>query len=741
MQQKVMVVLAGVFFASVWVGVLPTEGADLFPPAPLPVDAPVVQDPVPRVQMVKTEEPPIIDGRLTESAWERAAVVTELTQAYPNEGALPSARTEVRLLYDADFLYIGVRAFDPEPDLIIAKERQRDIQMDGDDTVAVALDPFHDRRRGYYFQVNPLGNRRDGLISSHVNIEEGVGTQIQFDWDGIWYADAQIDAQGWTAELAIPMKTLSFDPQQPTWGFNVERVIARKNEFIRWTAATRTKEVVVMGDAGNLEGLTGLKQGLGVDIVPYAKFTGKRETPGGNDKFPFELGGDVYYKVTPSVTAALTINTDFAETQVDDRRVNLTRFPLFFPEKRRFFLQDNNYFQFGGGAPAPLPFFSRRIGLSADRTPIDLLGGVKVTGQVGRINMGFLSIQADKTDSLNSKNLTVGRASVGFLDESSAGVIFTNGNPLQNIENRLGGADLTLKSSNFLGTSQVMELNAYYMQSDGGAGQSGNAFGGRLLYPNFTWDAGLTFGQSGSNFNPALGFILQPGTRDYSGWLGRSWRPAGVDSVRVGLYAEDKTTLDGRPITGALWLPELQVTSTLQDRVYLAPVVRREQYFEPFEIVPNVIIPPGDYTWLAYSLSLESAKTRAVAGSIEVECCAYLNGGQRVNLDTRLVWRPSAWFNLGAIYNQVRLDLPDRKFTVHVGQLNLNMTFTRNLSWNLVGQYDNVSNEFGVNSRMRWAVQPGSDLFLVFNHNADTERGWHSKVSELIAKLVWTIRF
>jgi len=260
-----------------------------------------------------------------------------------------------------------------------------------------------------------------------------------------------------------------------------------------------------------------------------------------------------------------------------------------------------------------------------------------------------------KTDGLNSKNLTVGRASMGFLDESFVGVIFTNGNPLRNVENRLGGADLTLKSSNFLGSSQVVEMNAYVMRSDG-EGQVGNAFGGRLLYPNFTWDAGLTFGQLGTNFNPALGFIEQAGTRNYSGWLGRAWRPEGLDSVRVGLFAEDKTTLDGRPITGSLWLPDMTVTSTSQDSLYIAPVVRREQYFVPFELAPGVIIPSGEYSWLAYHLFLESAKTRAVVGLIDFECCAYLNRGHRMNLDTRLVWRPSAWFNLTAIYNQVRLD-------------------------------------------------------------------------------------
>ncbi|HNP30524.1 MAG TPA: DUF5916 domain-containing protein [Nitrospirales bacterium] len=690
-----------------------------------------------QVTIVRTGQPLTIDGHLTEAAWERAGVVTELTQAYPNSGSPPSARTEVRLLFDPDFLYIGVLAFDANPEQIVAKERQLDIEMDGDDHVVVALDPFHDLRRGYYFQVNPVGNRRDGLISPYN--KDGGGLQIQFEWDGIWYAEAVINAQGWTAELAIPMKTISFNADQTTWGFNIERVIPRKNETMRWTAATRTKQVVTMGDAGKLHGLTGLRQGIGLDLVPYAKLTA-RERPGGHDELLFKPGGDLYYKVTPSVTAALTINTDFSETEVDDRKVNLTRFPLFFQEKRRFFLQDANYFQFGGGGTSPLPFFSRRIGLGTDQTPIDLLGGLKITGQIGRLNMGLLSVQTDKTDGLHSKNLTVGRASVGFLDESSVGMIFTNGNPLSNADNRLGGADLTLKSSNFMGYSQVVELDAYLMRSIG-EGQSGNAFGGRLLYPNFSWDAGLTFGQLGTNFNPALGFIDQAGTRNYSAWLGRSWRPEGLDSVRIGVFAEDKTMLDGRPITGSLSLPEVTVRSTSQDSIFFTPFVMREEYFEPFELAPGVIIPPGEYSWLAYQLLLESAKTRVVAGSINLECCAYLKRGHRMNVDTTLVWRPSVWFNLAANYSQIRLALPDGKFTVHIGQLNLNMTFTRNLSWNLVGQYDNVSKEFGVNSRMRWTVQPGRDLFLVFNHNADTGNGWHSKVSELTTKLGWTFRF
>lgn len=330
---------------------------------------PAVKDPY-RVRMVRADSPPKIDGRLDEAIWSKATVINGFKQAEPNEGTEPSEKTIVRLLYDVDFVYISVRASDSKPNGIIAKERQRDIDLDGDDSIALAFDPFHDRQRGYYFQVNPLGTRRDGLITQE---REAGSYELTYsvEWDGIWYAEASIDAQGWAAEIAIPIKTISFDPGNATWGFNVERRIARKNEVVRWRAAQRVKRVYSMGDAGELVGLTGLRQGLGLDLIPYArvKLTRDRENTVSAE---IEPGLDVFYKPTPSVTLALTLNTDFAEAEVDDRRVNLTRFPLFFPEKRAFFLQDANYFRFGGIQTSPLPFFSRKIGLSDEGEPIDL---------------------------------------------------------------------------------------------------------------------------------------------------------------------------------------------------------------------------------------------------------------------------------------------------------------------------------------------------------------------------------
>jgi hypothetical protein len=286
------------------------------------------------IEVPRADVPPTLDGSLFEPTWQRAAVLPGLTQAEPEEGARPSEPTTVYLIYDAEHLYSGVRAEDRQPGGVVAKERRRDVSLDGDDSIAIALDPFLERKHGYYFQVNPLGARRDGLISPETSVASGE-LEYSADWDGIWFAEVGIDAGGWSAEIAIPVQTLSFDPANTSWGFNIERMVARKRERIRWQGARRNFKVYSMGEAGELAGLAGMYQGLGLDIVPYTKLELTRKGDGyGTELKP---GLDAFYKLTPSTTLGLTLNTDFAEAEVDDRRVNLSRFPLFFPEKRAFF--------------------------------------------------------------------------------------------------------------------------------------------------------------------------------------------------------------------------------------------------------------------------------------------------------------------------------------------------------------------------------------------------------------------
>jgi len=697
-----------------------------------------VKDPY-RVRMVRAGSPPKIDGRLDEAEWSKATVINGFKQAEPNEGTQPSEKTIVRLLYDADFVYISVRALDSKPNGIIAKERQRDIDLDGDDSIALAFDPFHDRQRGYYFQVNPLGARRDGLITQE---REAGSYELAYsvEWDGIWYAEANIDAQGWAVEIAIPIKTISFDPGSASWGFNVERRIARKNEVVRWRAAQRVKRVYSMGDAGELVGLTGLRQGLGLDLIPYAKVKLTHDSEKHSERAEIEPGLDLFYKPTPSVTLALTLNTDFAEAEVDDRRVNLTRFPLFFPEKRAFFLQDANYFRFGGIQTSPLPFFSRKIGLSNEGEPIDLLGGIKATGRMGRLNFGLLDVQMDDFMDLGSKNLAVGRAGLDVGQESSAGLIFTHGDPLSDQANYVTGGDFNFRESDLFGQGELLEASFYAMRSDT-EGTAGHAFGTRIFYPNFTWDAALIFDQIGEDFNPALGFIDQPGIRSYESWVGRRWRLKAVDNFYVQLYGRMRTDLDNRVIDREVWLPYLILETNARDEFFFAPIFWQEQFFEPFEIVDGVIVPPGDYHYTRYFLAFKSKGTRLLSGNVELFLGDYLNG-TRTDFEGELVWRPTPLFNAATSYEVNDASLPFGDFTVHTAQLNLNFAFTPRLAWNIVGQYDNISSEFGLNSRMRYTVEPGTDMYLVFNQGVDTSDGRFQPLrSDLSLKLAWTFRF
>ena len=320
----------------------------------------------PSIEAVRVDEPPDIDGRLDDPVWELAPAAGPLYQYEPLEGDEMSEQTEFRFVYDDEALYIGVWCFDSEPDKILARVMARDDRITDDDSIIVVLDPFLDHRNGYMFMVNPNGARLDALITDNTNINS--------DWDGIWRARASIDEEGWKAEIEIPFKSLSFDPDSDTWGFNLSRGVKRKSERGRWSSPRRSIRTYNVGEAGRLTGLRDLQQGVGLDVVPYVLGRWTSDRTRASDDVDNEFGGDIRYRVTPNLTASLSYNTDFAETEVDARQVNLTRFPLFFPEKRDFFLEDAGIFEFanlgrfsrrrtlisGSRPPELLPFFSRR---------------------------------------------------------------------------------------------------------------------------------------------------------------------------------------------------------------------------------------------------------------------------------------------------------------------------------------------------------------------------------------------
>src|SRR6267142_2756015 len=373
----------------------------------------------------------VLDGRLTEEAWQRAAPAAGFRQQDPNTGDPATEATEVRVLYDERRIVIGVTCFDSEPRRIMGNQMQRDQSIGADDRVMVAIDTYSDGRSGYYFEINPSGAMGDGLVQPGTGTGSstgGGGGGVNRSWDGIWNARVARDAMGWTAEIEIPLQTINFKPGASSWGINFQRTIRRKTEETLWSGWARNQGLTFMPAAGRLEGLQGLQQGVGLDLLPYAVGSSSaapgRGAPGSVATGAF--GGDVAYNVTSGLRANLSLNTDFAETEVDQRQVNLTRFPLFFPEKRAFFLEGESVFDFSREpGNAIVPFFSRRIGLDDLGVPQPIDYGAKLTGQAGAFDLGMLQVRTRDDGARPTENFTAFRSRRRFWRQSYIGGIVT----------------------------------------------------------------------------------------------------------------------------------------------------------------------------------------------------------------------------------------------------------------------------------------------------------------------------
>ncbi|MEM8932497.1 MAG: DUF5916 domain-containing protein, partial [Acidobacteriota bacterium] len=357
--------------------------------------------PRPSLEALRIDDPIEVDGVLDEPAWQRAPKASGFTQREPVELAPATESTDVRVVYTADTLYVGVRAHDRQPDALVAGEMGLDVGIFRDDGIVVLLDTFHDRRNAYFFETNPNSSRTDGLVTDE-------GRDFSIDFDTIWNVRTSVDADGWTAEFAIPFSSLRFDAALDTWGFQVRRIIKRKEEFTFWSPIDLQSNLFRLSDAGTLTGLGGLQTGRDLRIKPFVVASTQSSREGDGDGESFDAGLDVKWGVTDGLTLDLTVNTDFAETEVDEIQTNLTRFPLFFPEKREFFLENAGIFQFGPDlGPFLRPFFSRRIGIARDGRQVDLDVGARLAGRHGEWNIGLLgartgSLAADPTDDLDA---------------------------------------------------------------------------------------------------------------------------------------------------------------------------------------------------------------------------------------------------------------------------------------------------------------------------------------------------
>lgn len=694
----------------------------------------------------------VLDGILDESAWKRAKPGTDFIQQDPTHGGIPTERTEVRFAFDRDNLYMGVYNFDSEPDKMLGNTMKRDEYLRADDRFMWVMDTFLDRQTGYFFEMNPSGLMADSLMAP------GGGNR---NWDGIWDAKVLKSDLGWTIELALPFRTLNFDPNGTAWGVNFQRTIRRKNEENIWTGHMRNQGLRRLSNTGLLLlDLSEVSQGFGLDVKPYLSASGF-EAPGVKVPLPLatttDAGVDLFYNVTPGLRANLTVNTDFAQTEVDQRLVNLTRFPLFFPEKRDFFLDGATFFNFYLGrnnrepnAASVQPFFSRRIGLDTDGSPQKINYGAKLTGQVGKQDVGFLHVRTDETGSAPAEDFTVMRIKRRLFTQSYVGMFYSrrHANTAGSISLETAGVDFRLVTSQFQ-KSKNLEFNGFLLWNTNPVGTVDNnlAYGVRLDYPNDRWEARVSFTEVQENHNPAIGFTRRRGFRGYGPRLMFAPRPRQhrwIRQLTFGVDADVRTDVSNRLLTRKLNIMLLDVNLHSQERFSLEVIPTYERLERPFEISPGIELPAGtDYDFVRYKATFNTANRRIVAFQGKLEAGTFFSG-TRKQVGVRVGFRPRPGVTVNFDNEWNRISLNEGRFDTFLHRLVVDTQFSPWLYLVNNVQFDSVSELMGWQSRLRWIVTPGNDLFVIYTHNWLDDNQFDRFVTQDrrgAAKFVFTHRF
>jgi hypothetical protein len=685
---------------------------------------------------------PVIDGILDDEAWSSAILFSDFRMVEPNPGENPTEKTELRVIYNNNSIIFGIKCFDSDPKKISANTLVHDqAEERNEDQISILLDPFLDKRSGYIFIVNPKGARSEGFAS---------GEHFSLGWDGLWETRCRTDEDGWSAEIRIPFLTLSFNPKLKSWGFNFERYIARKQEVIRYSGLSLNSFFSNAGDAGIMEGIENIKQGLGITFRPYAKVArNDKKTDDLSPKNKLTGGFDIYKNITPNLTGAITVNTDFAETEVDERKLNLTRFPLYYPEKRTFFLEGSDIFEFGStNSSTFLPFFSRRIGLM-EGNQVPLTWGTKLFGKIGNSNLSILDVQSGKTDIVPSTNMFAGRISQNILEESKVGVIVTNGSQ-DGSKNTLAGADFRFKTSKFMGsdnfTVDIWGVNNWNEKT--GGNKSG--FGFKIDYPNDLIDAAISYTFFGDSINPGLGFLPRMGyhmtnlgfrymPRPENGFIGEL-----VRQYTIGFRLQNYWKTNGDLESINLSLTPLNVRSESGEQIEMDVMYNREVLPGDFEVSDGIVIPVGDYSFVNYSIRATSASHRKVVLDIESRFGGFYEG-HLTDLAGSISFRFDGYLTLQAGANNVRGWLPQGDFTENVLFTRLNLYINPDLGLSNYIQYDDVSEKVGYNGRLFWQIRPGNVIYLVYNSNiariSDPEARFQTTEDQVLFKVQMSIRF
>ncbi len=714
-----------------------------------------------RLPAKPVDGPITLDGKLDEPSWAGAPIAKNFVQNDPREGQPATHDTEVKLLYDHDAIYIGVFAKDPEPGEIIVNELRKDFNTASADGFQVVIDTFHDERNGYQFAINPAGAKWDSQMSNE-------GRDQNANWDGIWNVATRIAEDGWYAEIEIPFKTLKFGPEQmQTWGINFQRRLRRKNENSYWSPLRRIHQLSRVSMAGTYEGLRGLKPGANIRVKPYGLANFNTLAGSSVDK-DYDAGVDVKYGVTSGLTWDFTVNTDFSQVEADEQQVNLTRFSLFFPEKRDFFLENSGVFLFGAGADRGggggggggggfgggggrqnqsqdmVFFFSRQIGLSSGGDAIPLLAGTRLTGRVGGWSLGALNIQQREKDLSPSTNFTALRLRRNILANSDIGVMMLNKDPKRTDPNRAFGGDANFRFF------RDLTMNFAVAKSDSPVGRvpgsgddwySKSSFG----YRNNFWETRGAYQTIGSRFNDEMGFVPRLGVDNAELYLGTRIRPKRFQrwlrETFPHIQVENFSKRNGGGLQSRYmdWHWPISLQNSTFVEVGTNPNV--EVIDERFLINSRrgIAVNPGRYEFKEHFLLANTNSAAPLSFNLRYGIGDFYDGYKR-SYTFGGTWRMNEHLNVSLSDSINDVDLDSGSFVTNLVTARVNFYFSTKVFVNALVQYNTDARQWSSNVRLDIIHRPLSDIYVVYNERHDSRSG--ALISRaVIAKMTYLLAF
>ncbi len=668
---------------------------------------------------------PEIDGEvLNDEIWQKIAPFGDLVQTQPNLGLPASEKTDIRVAYTNSTFYLSVVCYDSSPDKLVVSDARRDANLDNTDAFIFILDTYKDGQNGFIFGTNALGVEYDAQVDNegqgnfNVNRQQG-GTigGFNINWDASWVVKTQVGDYGWSAEFAIPLRTIRFQPDKD-WGINFRRNIRKSNEIAFWAPLPIGITLNRLSMAGTLTGLNLKSQG-NLKIIPYVlgRLEKNYEDLNPESDFSPDAGGDIKYSITPSLTLDLTYNTDFAQVEVDDQQVNLDRFDLFFPEKRPFFLENAGLFTVGSPGEVDL-FFSRRIGIGEDRSIVPIIGGARLSGKLNRTNVGLLSMFTEdvETSGIEKNNFTVARVNHEFKGRTALGAIFVNRSGLEsdNDFNRTYALD------GKLGLGKKARMSGFYARTaDPNDTINAHAFKFQTDYVWNNWELRAAYTEVGQGFNPEVGFLFRSAFRKPEGLILYHFRPKNENSkileLRPHISYRGFWNFDGFLETSFLHIDNhWEFKSGLE--IHTGINVTTEGVLDAFEISDGIVVPSGTYNHAEGQFIFFTNRSKAVSISTRSVIGGSFGGKRYLNSAT-LRLRSGDRFNADFSYQYNKFDLPAGDFTANVFSSRVAYSFTPTIFLQSLVQNNTVDKLWAINLRFGWLQRANTGLFVVYNHN------------------------